>query len=151
MDATTNTLRAVAAHLAAPANSAVTPAASAASANGVTELPPIGLHGPLPDPPARKFLRPREEWGGLAEADATTWFTNHRGKPGLPLLEDDYLFQDPDHPCLVPCKHYHAPRPAAAPRPHNLFGRPCLRLGQALTTAQAQAQAQGSSLWDAPD
>ena len=82
-----NTLRAVAGHLTAAPS-------PAASANGVTELPPIGLHGPLPSPPAQKFLRPKEEWAGLAEADATTWFTNHRGKPGLPLLEDDYLFQD---------------------------------------------------------
>ena len=62
---------------------------------------PIGLHGPLP-PPGTKFLRPREEWAGLAEAKATKWFTNHRGKPGLALLEDDYLFHNPDDPCIVP-------------------------------------------------
>ena len=78
-----------------------TQARPAAATNGVTELEPIGLHGPLP-PPRTKYLRPREEWDALAEADATKWFTNHRGKPSLPLLEDDYLFQNPDDPCIVP-------------------------------------------------
>ena len=48
------------------------------------------------------YLRNRDEWAALAETDATKWFTNHRGKCGLPLLEDDYLFQNPDDPCIVP-------------------------------------------------
>lgn len=79
------------------------PAAAAAAEGATQELAPIGLHGPLPSPAETiKYLRPKEEWSALAEADATKWFTNHRGKPGLPLLEDDYLFQHPDHPCIVP-------------------------------------------------
>ena len=69
--------------------------------NGVTELEPIGLLGPLP---ARtKYLRPREEWKAIAESESTKWFVDHRGPQAtLPMLEDDYLFQNPDDPAIVP-------------------------------------------------
>jgi hypothetical protein len=87
-------VRSIAAHLAWPTGGA--------AVGAVTEGTAIGLHGPLPPPSQTTYLRERDEWAALAEADATKWFTNHRGKSGLPLLEDDYLFQNPDHPCVVP-------------------------------------------------
>lgn len=83
-------------------NIAVHLACPTAGVGAVTEGAAIGLHGPLPPPSQTTYLRERDEWAALAEADATKWFTNHRGKSGLPLLEDDYLFQNPDDPCIVP-------------------------------------------------
>eukprot|EP01043_Picozoa_sp_COSAG02_P046282 COSAG02_NODE_4316_length_5512_cov_72.504188_11_plen_127_part_00 len=90
---TTRRMGHIAAHLASSA---------AAAQDTATEGAPIGLRGDLPSAGQTTYLRDREEWAALAEADVTKWFTNHRGKCKLPLLEDDYLFQNPDDPCIVP-------------------------------------------------
>ena len=92
MSASRGRLARLAASLAPP-----TAAAAALDQQEVSQGEAVGLLGPLPTTPTP--LRPRSEWAAMEKEEL--WYMALRGTR-LPTLEDDFLFHDNDHPCIVP-------------------------------------------------